>query len=610
MSPLRDRNIDVVPGLGRGGLRTISATRISRLNVCYVNFGGGARRRNFGVTSTDGFHTMALSQFLRANDFRTPGRRLRQWWSGHSGFSKTATIFAWVGGIILLLLLIAIVAAFFIDEPLRRRMEARLNSTLQGYTVRIGKLDFHPIGLSLDLEDATITQNDNPEPPVAHIPNLTASVDWRAILSGRVVADFEFDSPKLYINRKQAKKEIEDETPIEERGWQHALQEIYPLKINHFVIYNGELTYVDEGPFRPLELTAVNLRAENIRNIASEEGVYPSSVHIDAVVFGKGKLLVDGNADFLAEPHVSFKTDLSLENIALDYFKPLIERYNFTVQKGTLSAHGNMEYAANTKYINIGEVRVRDVNGEYINRTAESAPAKAAKKVDQAAKEYSDAPTLAVNVDKVFINGRLGFLNAARNPQYRIFWDPCEVQISNFTNQSKDGAMVGRLTGLFMGSGKTKMDVTARPNKKGPDIDLRIAIEDTDMKSMNDLFRSYGNFDVVAGRFSFFSEITVRSGDITGYVKPLFYEMDVYDRRQDKEKGVFRKLYEGAIGGLSWLFQNTPRDEVATTIPISGKLSDPQTSTWETIIGLVQNAFFKAILPGFEREAAAPRKKP
>ena len=122
----------------------------------------------------------------------------------------------------LLLLVIAIVAGFFIDEPLRRRMEARLNSTLQGYTVTIGRLDFHPIGLSLDLEDATIVQNDNPEPPVAHIPVLSASVDWRAILFGRVVADFQIDSPKIYINRKQAKKEIDDEVPIKERGWQQA----------------------------------------------------------------------------------------------------------------------------------------------------------------------------------------------------------------------------------------------------------------------------------------------------------------------------------------------------------------------------------------------------
>ncbi|HMF48068.1 MAG TPA: DUF748 domain-containing protein [Candidatus Saccharimonadales bacterium] len=204
-------------------------------------------------------------------------------------------------------MLATVAASFFLDEPLRRRMEANLNAALKGYSVRLGKLDFHPIGLSLDLEDLIIHQNGNPEPPVAQIPKLAASVDWRALLRGRVVADFVIDSPRLYINRKQARQEIEDQTPIKDRGWQQAVEEIYPLKINHFAIYNGQITYIDEGPFRPLELTAVNLFAENIRNVSSAEGVYPSPVHIDATVFQRGKLQVKGNADFLAEPSISFQ---------------------------------------------------------------------------------------------------------------------------------------------------------------------------------------------------------------------------------------------------------------------------------------------------------------
>ncbi len=51
------------------------------------------------------------------------------------------------------------------------------------------------------------------------------------------------------------------------------------------------------------------------------------------------------------------------------------------------------------------------------------------------------------------------------------------------------------------------------------------------------------------------------------------------------------------------LLKNAPRDEVATKATISGKVDKPQTSTWEIVSRLLQNAFFKAILPGFEREA-------
>jgi hypothetical protein len=551
---------------------------------------------------------MALAEFLRTFNFRARGQRADE---RQAGYSTAFKVTLWAAGIITALLVLAVVAAFFIDEPLRRRMESNLNSALQGYTVRIGRLDFHPIGLSLDLEDSTISQDDHPEPPVAHIPNLTASVQWRALLYGDVVAEFTIDNPKIYLNLKQTKKEIEDEVSMEERGWQQAVKEIYPLEINNFVVREGELTYVDEGPFKPLQLTNINFRAENIRNVSSEEGVYPSPVHIDAVVFGKGKLAVDGFADFLAEPHVSFKTEkLTLENVELDYFKPIIERYDFTARQGALSAYGNMEYASHSKYINIDEIKVQNIDGEYLHKKATETPAEtASKKVDQTAKEQSDAATLQVRVDKVRINGKLGYVNQASEPQYRVFLDQTDLQMSNVSNQSKEGWMTGNVRGKFMGSGDSQMSIKARPGKKGPDLDLRIAIDNTDMRTMNDLFRAYGNFDVVAGLLSFYSEISVRDGNIDGYVKPLFKDMDVYDRRQDREKSLFRKLYEGVIGGLSLMLKNPPREEVATTVPISGKLSSLETSTWQAVTGLIQNAFFKAILPGFEREASRDGKK-
>jgi hypothetical protein len=43
---------------------------------------------------------------------------------------------------------------------------------------------------------------------------------------------------------------------------------------------------------------------------------------------------------------------------------------------------------------------------------------------------------------------------------------------------------------------------------------------------------------------------------------------------------------------------------VATVVPISGAVENPNAQTLETVLGLVQNAFIKAILPGFEKESA------
>jgi hypothetical protein len=56
------------------------------------------------------------------------------------------------------------------------------------------------------------------------------------------------------------------------------------------------------------------------------------------------------------------------------------------------------------------------------------------------------------------------------------------------------------------------------------------------------------------------------------------------------------------VGAASKVLQNHPRDEVATRVELSGRLDNPNTSLIATIAGLVENAFFKAILPGFDAQ--------
>jgi hypothetical protein len=517
----------------------------------------------------------------------------------------TSKPFLWAGAAVLFVLIAVFVAAFLLDEPLRKKMEADINKSLKGYSVRIGRLDFHPIGLSLDLEDGTIYQIAHPDPPIARIPKLSASVHWKALLHGRLVADFEFDNPTLRFDFTQFSQEARDETPIKEKGWQDAVQAIYPLKINRFVIRNADVTYIDKGQFRPLRLTKLNLLARNIRNVESAEGSYPSPVELTSVVFGKGKLELKGNADFLAEPHLTFKADVQIEDIALDYFRPIAERYNASVRKGVLSAAGSAEYTSDVTSLDIQKVTLDGVDADYLHDAPTAPLKKAAEEVGQTARKYSNEPTLELKVNDVEVRkSQLGYVNRAAKPPYRVFFTDTTLAIENFSNQLKDGVARGKAQAKFMGSGSTQIDFAFRPETKGPDFNLAVRIENTDMQTMNDLFRAYGNFDVTAGVFSFYSEIKVRQGKIEGYVKPLFRDMKVYDERQDREKSLFRKLYEGLVGGIAGLLQNRPREEVATETSLSGDIEKPQTSTLETVLRLIQNAFFKAILPGFEKEVS------
>jgi Domain of Unknown Function (DUF748) len=135
--------------------------------------------------------------------------------------------------------------------------------------------------------------------------------------------------------------------------------------------------------------------------------------------------------------------------------------------------------------------------------------------------------------------------------------------VKNLSNQFSQGPATARMTAQFMGSGKTVVAATFRPEDEGPDFDLDVRIDDTDMTTMNDLLRAYGKFDVVRGLFSFYSELKVKNQTVNGYIRPLFRDLKAYDRRQDTEKSVFRKLYEKMVGGCprSW-----------KTGPLAGKL--------------------------------------
>jgi len=510
-----------------------------------------------------------------------------------------------IGIPIAVVLLVAYTIASLIDEPLRRYTEAKMNRALKGYTARIGTLNFHPLGFSLDLTDVVITQDAHPEPAVLRIEGLSASVHWRALLSGRVVGDVELEKPAVYLNLLQARKEIADPTPVRERGWQEALEAVYPLKINHFEIHQGDVTYVDQGPFKPLRIRELGLVATNIRN-RPRKRPYPSDVRFSALVFESGRLSADGQANFLAEPNPTFRGDVELADIELDYFKPITNRYNLWVDKGVLTANGHVEYGLEAKTVSLARATIDGIQVDYVH-TAPTATAEREQrgKAAAAAKEANNAPDLLVRIGELRLTrSTVGFVNKATTPSYRVFLTNTDGTLTNLSNHEVEGTAVAKLKGAFMGTGTATAEATFKSEKSGPAFDIGVRIEEVDVTRLNDIFRAYGRFDASAGRFFFYSELSANDGVVTGYVKPLFRDLKIYDKQQDKSKPVVRKMYERVVSGVAKILKNRTRQEVATKADVIGRIDNPRVSTVDAVIRLVQNAFFKAILPGFDLEVS------
>jgi uncharacterized protein DUF748 len=510
--------------------------------------------------------------------------------------------------IVLALVLLIIIASFFVDEPMRRAMEKNINQKLTGYTAHIQDVDFNIFGFSVTLNNVTLIQDANPTPPVALIPRLKASVQWSELLKLKLVSDWKIDQPQIYLNLPQLKKEASDPVPVDKKGWQEAAYAIYPLKINLFQVNDGSFTYIDKDPERPLKVTHLFFRANNIRNIRSKERVYPSPVHAEGVVFATGRAEVDGHANFLAQPHIGFNTLITLEAVPLDYFRPMLQRANMSIRDGFLSSHGRIEYARTIKVAHIEDVLIDRVWFDYIHAAPRAT--ESAKKVTRAVQKASNEPRLLVRLDQFHVkNSNIGVVNRVKSPPYRIFVSGANLAVTNLSNHFEQGPARATLTGRFMGSGAASARASYRPEKVGPDLDLDVKIEGTQMTALNDVWRAYAKLDVVGGVMSVYSQIRIKNGYVNGYVKPIFKDVNIYDPKQDAKKPFFKKLYEGVVEGLGDVFRNKKKDQVATVAQISGPVGNPNSSIWRILGKIIENAFVKAILPGFERELEVFRKK-
>jgi hypothetical protein len=197
-------------------------------------------------------------------------------------------------------------------------------------------------------------------------------------------------------------------------------------------------------------------------------------------------------------------------------------------------------------------------------------------------------------------NGELGYVSKTTDPNFRVYLAGTNVKVEGLSNQRAKTPAKVTLSGRLQGRGPARAEVSLLPDERGPDLDLALALERVPLPELNDALRAVARVDVTKGTLSVYSEIESRKGEVEGYVKPIFDDVDVYDRSQDAEKGIGQQVYEGVVGGLTEALQNQRKDDVATVVPLRGRIEDPEAGVLATIAGILRNAFFQAIVPGLE----------
>lgn len=129
-------------------------------------------------------------------------------------------------------------------------------------------------------------------------------------------------------------------------------------------------------------------------------------------------------------------------------------------------------------------------------------------KTAKEAGETAKAPEVLFKINQFEIHDSdVGFVNKSTDPDYRLYVTETQFRLTEFSNHKTRGTSEADLKGNWMGSGNLGVSAQFRPEKQGPDFDLAIIMEKAQLRSMNDLLRAYGNFDVKEGLFSFYMEV-------------------------------------------------------------------------------------------------------
>jgi hypothetical protein len=110
------------------------------------------------------------------------------------------------------------------------------------------------------------------------------------------------------------------------------------------------------------------------------------------------------------------------------------------------------------------------------------------------------------------------------------------------------------------------------------------------------------------GTLDLFAEFKASGGRIQGGVKPVLKNVKV----QTSDDGIWERVKAWAANlGVKLASDRVPeRNAVVTTIPIQGRLADPDVQLWPAVLGVVRNAFVEGIASGFSHlpppQAARP----
>lgn len=206
--------------------------------------------------------------------------------------------------------------------------------------------------------------------------------------------------------------------------------------------------------------------------------------------------------------------------------------------------------------------------------------------------EIRDLFPFRLNVVEVF-NGLVTFRAPGIETNDSLTLRDAHVVLHNLTNvQGREEEAFADLEvgGRIMGNAPLELTGRIDPNEQQPTFDLDLSIEGAKLVDVNPWLRQFLKVDAQAGAFSMYSELAAANGRFEGYVKPILENPQFFDANEDTE-GPFHRAWEALVDFAAKILENKEKNQVATQIPLSGDLENPDADLLEAIVNLLRNAF-------------------
>ncbi|WP_437179939.1 DUF748 domain-containing protein [Pseudomonas azerbaijanoccidentalis] len=215
---------------------------------------------------------------------------------------------------------------------------------------------------------------------------------------------------------------------------------------------------------------------------------------------------------------------------------------------------------------------------------------------------------LPITLNEVRINdGKITFRNFNSKPPVNMNATNVDASIFNLTNVvdtkgKRDARFEGKA--LLLGHAPLETTATFDPLSNFEDFEFRMRAKDIELKRMNDFASAYGKFDFNAGHGDVVIEAEANKGRLKGYIKPLLRDVDVFNWQQDvenKNKGLFRSVWEALVGGTETVLKNQGKNQFATRVELSGSVHQSDISAFEAFLQILRNGFVQAFNARYER---------